>query len=101
MLINDNSVNAYKSISEDFDAIYIDPMFPISKKYNKKSGKIESIKKILELENLNEDSQPLIEIFLDTNYKKIIFKRPLKQRNIYSNINYQVFGKTTRFDIFL
>ena len=101
ILINDNSINAYKSISKDFDAIYIDPMFPISKKYIKKSGKIESIKKILELENLKEDSQPLIEIFLDTNYKKIIFKRPLKQRNIYSNINYQVFGKTTRFDIFL
>ena len=72
-----------------------------SKKYSKKSGKIESIKKILELENLNQDSESLIEIFLNTNYKKIIYKRPLKQRNFYSNINYQVFGKTTRFDIFL
>ena len=101
ILINDNSINAYKSISKDFDAIYIDPMFPKSKKYSKKSGKIESIKKILELENLNQDSESLIEIFLNTNYKKIIYKRPLKQRNFYSNINYQVFGKTTRFDIFL
>ena len=101
MLINDNSVDAYKSISEDFDAIYIDPMFPKSKKYTKKPGKIESIKKILELENLKDDTESLIEIFLNSNYKKIILKSPLKHRNIYSNINYQVFGKTTRFDIFL
>ncbi|MFL2717026.1 MAG: hypothetical protein ACJ0E9_00665 [Gammaproteobacteria bacterium] len=35
------------------------------------------------------------------NYKKIIVKRPLKSEKKYSNINYQVKGKTTRFDIYI
>ena len=40
-------------------------------------------------------------MFLESNYRKIILKRPLKAEKNYSNINYQVKGKTTRFDIYL
>ena len=76
-------------------------MFPVSKKNIKKSGKIETIKKILELENFEDNSDSLIKDFLSLSYKKIILKRPLKHRKNYSNINYQVFSKTTRFDIYL
>ena len=43
----------------------------------------------------------LVKDFFDLEYKKIILKRPLKYRKNYSNINYQVLGKTTRFDIYL
>ena len=43
----------------------------------------------------------MIKKFLEYDHKKIILKRPLKFRKNYSNINYQVLGKTTRFDIYL
>jgi len=101
LYLNDNSLEVYKNMSNDFDIIYLDPMFPVSKKNIKKSGKIETIKKILELENFEDNSDSLIKNFLSLSYKKIILKRPLKHGKNYSNINYQVFGKTTRFDIYL
>ncbi len=101
VFLNDNSLDVYKSMSEEIDVIYLDPMYPMLKKNTKKSGKIEFIKKILELENFRDEKDYLIEKFFDFDYKKIILKRPLKHRKSYSNINYQVFGKTTRFDIYL
>ena len=101
IFLNDNSLDVYKSMSEDIDVIYLDPMYPIFKKNTKKSGKIESIKKILDLENFKDENDNFIENFFDVDYRKIILKRPLKHRKNYSNINYQVFGKTTRFDIYL
>ena len=105
--VNGNSMDVYKSMGDDvsdceeIDVIYLDPMYPIFKKNTKKSGKIESIKKILELENFKDENDNFIKKFFDVDYRKIILKRPLKHRKNYSNINYQVFGKTTRFDIYL
>jgi len=101
IFLNGNSLDAYKSMPKEFDIIYLDPMYPTLNKKNKKSGRIENIKKILEIENLIENGEKLVKDFLDLEYKKIILKRPLKQRKNYSNINYQVLGKTIRFDIYL
>ena len=101
IFLNDNSLEVYKSMSKGFDVIYLDPMFPSLNKKNKKSGRLENIKKILEIENLKDSSENLVKDFFELEYKKIILKRPLKFRKNYSNINYQVFGKTTRFDIYL
>ena len=98
---NDNSLEVYKSISKGFDVIYLDPMYPSSHKKNKKSGRLANIKKILEIENLTDNGENLVKDFFNLEYKKIILKRPLKYRKNYSNINYQVLGKTTRFDIYL
>ena len=98
---NDNSLEVYKSISKGFDVIYLDPMYPSLHKKNKKSGRLENIKKILEIENLTDNGENLVKDFFNLEYKKIILKRPLKYRKNYSNINYQVLGKTTRFDIYL
>ena len=101
IFLNDNSLDVYKSMSKEFDVIYLDPMYPSLNKKNKKSGRLENIKKILEIENLTDSGENLVRGFFDLEYKKIILKRPLKQRKNYSNINYQVLGKTTRFDIYL
>ena len=38
---------------------------------------------------------------MEEGYQKLILKRPLKAKKLYSNINYQVKGKSTRFDIYL
>ena len=101
IFLNDNSLDVYKSMSKGFDVIYLDPMYPSLNKKNKKSGRLENIKRILEIENLTESGEKLVKDFFDLEYKKIILKRPLKYRKNYSNINYQILGKTTRFDIYL
>ena len=99
--LNDNSLLAYKKQNKVFDVIYLDPMYPIIKKSTKKRGSINSIKQILEFENLLSDEKEIIGKFMKYNWKKIIIKRPLKSDENYSNINYQVKGKTTRFDIYI
>ena len=99
--INGNSIDVYREKNYQFDAVYLDPMYPILKKNIKKSGNLETIKHILKLENLDKDNDEIISMFLESNYRKIIVKRPLKSKKNYSNINYQVKGKTTRFDIYL
>ena len=101
IFLNDNSLDVYKSMSKEFDVVYLDPMYPSLNKKNKKSGRLENIKKILEIENFTDSGENLVKSFFDLEYKKIILKRPLKFRKNYSNINYQVLGKTTRFDIYL
>ncbi len=55
---------------------------------------------LLKEEKIEGNDQDMIKKFLEYDHKKIILKRPLKSE-IYSNINYQVKGKTTRFDIYL
>ena len=99
--INEDSITFYKKNYEKFDVIYLDPMYPMIKKSTKKKGNIEHIKKILEYEGLKREDSEIIEEFLKCKFKKIILKRPLKSKKTYSNINYQVKGKTTKFDIYL
>ena len=101
IFLNDNSLDVYKSMSKGFDVIYLDPMYPILKHNIKKSGELNAIRSILEIENLSNDEDSMINDFMRLDYKKIILKRPLKSKKIYSNINYQVKGRTTRFDIYL
>ena len=76
-------------------------MYPIPKKNIKKSGDLNSLRSILESENILIEEDALIDSFMQTDYKKLILKRPLKAKKLYSNINYQVKGKSTRFDIYL
>ena len=100
-LINANSFDIYKSIQESFDVVYLDPMYPKSKKNIKKSGDLNSLRSILEIENILIEENSLIDNFMQADYKKLILKRPLKAKKLYSNINYQIKGKSTRFDIYL
>ena len=95
-----NSIDLYKTIVRPIDIIYLDPMYPILKKNQKKSLEIETIRFLLKEEKIEGNEQDMIKKFLEYDHKKIILKRPLKSE-IYSNINYQVKGKTTRFDIYL
>ena len=99
--IHGNSIVSYKKSKKSFDIIYLDPMYPVTKKKIKKSGDLRSIGSILELENLFDKGDYLIDQFMKVDCKKLILKRPLKSETTYSNINYQVKGKTTRFDIYL
>ena len=99
--LNGNSLDIFRYSKESFDAIYLDPMYPKTKKNVKGSGDMRSIRSILKLENILNEENDLCDAFMQCEYQKIILKRPLKYKKIYSNINYQVKGKTTRFDIFI
>ena len=99
--INGNSIEIFKKDNNQFDLIYLDPMYPIVKKNVKRSGNLNCIKEILSFENLMNHGENLIEDFMNLKCKKIILKRPLKSKNNYSNINYQIKGKAIRYDVFL
>ena len=100
-LMNANSIDIFTKSDEVFDVVYLDPMYPLMKKNIKKSGDLDIVRSILEIERIPADDNSLIDNFIKLDYKKLILKRPLKSEKLYSNINYQVKGKTTRFDIYL
>jgi|TARA_B110000881_G_C18515433_1_gene484617 16S rRNA (guanine1516-N2)-methyltransferase len=99
-LLHGNSLEVYKE-QMDIDVIYLDPLYPITKKHILRAGNISAIKNILELENIMDMADTLFTEFKELNYKKIILKRPIKGEKICSNINYQIKGKSTRFDIYI
>ena len=55
----------------------------------------------LKIENIEDMADSLFLGFKELNYKKIILKRPIKGEKICNNINYQIKGKSTRFDIYI
>ena len=95
------SFNYFDNAKDNFDVIYLDPMYPDSRKKVKKTGSVEALKFILDYERKSNQNDELVLKFLANRNKKIILKRPLKSNKKYNNINYQVKGKTTRFDIYL
>ncbi|MDB2357439.1 class I SAM-dependent methyltransferase [Gammaproteobacteria bacterium] len=92
---------SYASQAKNFDVIYFDPMYPPSKKNALSSGKLEYIAKILEVESLNNNPMHDFEVLQLIPAKKMIVKRPIKAESFSSQLNYQVMGKTTRFDVYI
>ena len=76
-------------------------MYPDKKKSALRSGSISIIKEILLLENIKDQGNHLFNFFKKTRSRKIILKRPIKSEKLCNNINYQVAGKSTRFDIYI
>ena len=84
----------------DSDIFYFDPMFQETKRGLKRSGTIVKIDNVLKLEKLSDTSVNVFEHLLTMEYKKIIVKRPIKSFPLNAKINYQVIGKSIRYDIF-
>ena len=87
--------------ADEFDVIYYDPMYPPSKKSALGSGQLEYLSKILEIEEIKNDPQQDFEVLELMPVRKMIVKRPIKAEPFNSSINYQVLGKTTRFDVYI
>ena len=87
--------------ADDFDVIYYDPMYPSSKKSALGSGKLEYLTKILEVEQISNEPQMDFEVLQLMPVKKMIVKRPIKAEPFDAGINYQVRGKTTRYDVYI
>tara|TARA_B100001996_G_scaffold380276_1_gene367450 strand:+ start:510 stop:1244 length:735 start_codon:yes stop_codon:yes gene_type:complete len=99
-LINTNACS-YAVQAKNFDVIYFDPMYPSTKKNALGSGKLEYIEKILETESLDNDPLEDFEVLQLIPSKKMVVKRPIKAKPFSLKINYQVLGKTTRFDVYI
>ena len=93
-------LNALKN-QKNIDVIYLDPMYPESKKNILRSGNIALIKNILEIEMIKDCGDNIFYEFKESDFKKIILKRPIKAELLDSKFNYQIKGKSTRFDVYI
>ena len=93
--------SSYAAQAKNFDVIYFDPMYPTTKKKALSSGQLEYISKILEIESLENNSIKDFDVLQSIPARKMVVKRPIKAEPFSLQTNYQVFGKTTRFDVYL
>ena len=101
-LFNGDARDIYNEKEDiDFDVIYLDPLYPKTKKASKGSGEIDLLRKIIDLEGIKDVGDSIFDTFQSANCKKIILKRPIKAPLICNKINYQIKGKSTRFDIYI
>ena len=99
-LIHANACS-YAAQAKNFDVIYFDPMYPPSKKNALSSGQLDYISKILEVESLENNATKDFEVLQLIPARKMVVKRPIKAEPFSFQTNYQVSGKTTRFDIYI
>lgn len=97
-LINQNSIEYLENIKENFDVIYIDPMFP-------KTNKSRLVKKDMqifrEIVGDDLDSNKLLELALQQNVKRVVVKRMKKAEYLANKKpNFEIVGNTTRFDVY-
>ena len=83
-----------------FDAIYFDPMFQTDQSaLRDKNHRI--ISEILDMEGISNDNQNTFDILRKCSYQKLIVKRPVKSPSFDNNINYQIKGKSIRYDVYV
>jgi 16S rRNA (guanine1516-N2)-methyltransferase len=99
-LLNGNSVECFKRHA-NIDVIYLDPMYPENKKNVLRSGNIALIKDILQIEKIKDHGDNIFYEFKEYDYKKIVLKRPIKSELLDNKYNYQIKGKSTRFDVYI
>ena len=99
-LIHTNACS-HAAQAKNFDVIYFDPMYPSTKKNTLGSGQLEYISKILETESLENNAVKDFEVLQLIPARKMVVKRPIKAEPFSLQTNYQVTGKTTRFDIYI
>jgi 16S rRNA (guanine1516-N2)-methyltransferase len=101
-LLNGDARDIYNEKKDiNFDVIYLDPLYPKTSKASKGSGEIDLLRKIIDLEGIEDAGDSIFHTFQSADCKKIILKRPIKAPLICNKINYQIKGKSTRFDIYI
>ena len=99
-LIHTNACS-YAAKAQNFDVIYFDPMYPLTKKNALSSGQLEYISRVLETESIDNNTMQDFEVLQLIPAKKMVVKRPIKAKPFSTQVNYQVSGKTTMFDIYI
>lgn len=106
-IYNVSSENVFKNkdnlkplLSSHPDVIYLDPMFPSREKSSKVKKESQFLQKIV---NQSSSAKELLESAFKTNVKRIVVKRPKDADpiNAQSKPNFNVSGKSTRYDVYL
>lgn len=97
-LINEDSIDFLRNMGNSFDVIYVDPMFPKSKKSRLVKKDMQIFREIV---GDDLDSSKLLKIALKQNVKRVVVKRMINSEHI-GNIepNFEIKGRTTRFDVY-
>lgn len=85
--------------SSDFDVIYLDPMFPDSKK----SARVKKDMAILQQlhQHTSDDSHELFKAAWQASCQRLVVKRPQKSATLSdAKPTFQINGKTCRFDVY-
>lgn len=97
-LINENSIDYLKKDIINFDVIYIDPMFPKSKKSRLVKKDMQIFREVV---GNDVDSNKLLELALKQKVKRVVVKRMINSEYLNEmKPNFEIKGKTTRFDVY-
>lgn len=81
------------------DVVYIDPMFPKSKKTALASKEMQALQALLSAESGDEEA--LVQLALELPVPRVVVKRPLKAQPLVREPNNRLEGTTIRFDVYL
>ena len=84
--------------AHDYDALYIDPMYPET---GKSAAKRKEMRFFRALVGSDNDADQLLELALQTQVRRVVVKRPLKVPPLTAKPSASIKGKTTRFDLYL
>lgn len=97
-LINVDSIEFLKNNNMDLDVIYIDPMFPKSKKSRLVKKDMQIFREII---GDDLDSGKLLDVSLKQKAKRVVVKRMINSEFLNDmKPSFQIKGKTTRFDVY-
>lgn len=98
-VVEGESAQILRSMIDEVDLIYLDPMFPARQKSGLINKKLQLIQK---LEPPCTDEHELFEAAISARPKKIVVKRPLKSPYLDGKEpNYQLKGKAIRYDCYI
>lgn len=95
-LVHADSIQYLKD-AEKPDVVYMDPMYPQSKKTAKPKIEMEYLRALL---GENEGVEELLSVARQVAKRKVVLKRPLKA-NVLPDVYNSLESKEVRFDIFL
>lgn len=97
----EDAIEALTWIKEPVDIIYIDPIFPESKKSALNKEKMRQLKQIV---GDDLDAHELLDSALRVALRRVVVKRPRKAPPIFSPYqkpSYSISGKSNRFDVYV
>lgn len=100
-IVGESSDYIDKSEVDDFDVLYIDPMYPKNQKSAKPKKEMMILQEFFKSEPGEEFGARQI---LDKGIKKVkrvVVKRPLNGPELVSGVNFKFKGTTTRFDVYV
>ena len=83
---------------DEFEVIYLDPMFPGRKKSSMVKKEMRLTRNITDW---TDNAQELLEVALQTGIRRVVLKRPLKAPLVRKDYSMQIKGKSIRFDVFV